>query len=454
MPQQISLHYHALLSKYKRQAIADHRFLNQQLKYNKINYKKEIQPTLVQPGFLDISLVPEIEKLMLAFKSGIETIISIVLNHTESKKYPERLRRGIKEAFSLSDTGMEILSLDFSNKKKIEYPLMFRVDLYNRNRWQILEFNADVPGGIEAGLMVRIALGLGLMQAMKAEYHFFCQDVMEVYADGIVKAITPGSVCIMRNKDPDYDSSEYMSIKGLLDQKGLKTIVADPRELEFKNGKLWAGNEPIDAIHRRILFYDLVEMIEKHQCAGFYNALKASIELPIINSLSSALMSNKTIMAVLSDTKYHPLFEAVTRKAIKRHLPWTRLLTPSLNDLATITRYKDNYVLKKCQSYGGKDVLVGKSVGPDEWEAWLENILNEEKSRWIVQEYAHKEIDTYPIIDDHEKLQFVEMGVNINPFIVADKICGGIVRVAPKDVEIINLAKGAWLLPLIFFKKI
>src|SRR5687767_10781225 len=54
-------------------------------------------------------------------------------------------------------------------------------------------------------------------------------------------------------------SSEFELFKRRFEERGMQTIIADPRELEYQGGRLYAGDFPIDIYYKRVLTSELLE---------------------------------------------------------------------------------------------------------------------------------------------------------------------------------------------------
>jgi diaminobutyrate-2-oxoglutarate transaminase len=114
-----------------------------------------------------------------------------------------------------------------------------------------------------------------------------------------------------------------------------------------------------------------------------------------VNSLvTQTVFEDKAILALLSDTKFAPLFSSRQRSVIKRHVPWTRLVKPDITcdpdgcrvDLVKyILGNRTRLVLKPANLYAGIGVKVGRHGTEQEWNQALRSALEQ---RYIVQEYV------------------------------------------------------------------
>jgi len=169
-----------------------------------------------------------------------------------------------------------------------------------------------------------------------------------------------------------------------------------------------------------------------------------------VNPFSSAIGSNKAILAIMSDPYYHPLFNTDTIDFIQRYVPWTRMLNfkPDASLLDTVRQNKDAYVLKQCKSYGGEAVLVGRCQDQETWCRKIEGIVRSTEELWIVQGFVERRFDLFPFMDGNNVV-FQKMVYNVNPFIIEGEYACGIVRLSPPDIFVINAAQGGAQIPMI-----
>src|SRR5438046_4613674 len=101
----------------------------------------------------------------------------------------------------------------------------------------------------------------------------------------------------------------------------LECIIADPREVEYRNGQLVAGDFHITLIYKRVLISELVAR------GGLdHPVVRAVLEgaVCMVNPFRCKILHKKASLAVLSDERNASLFTVVERRAIDAHVPWTR----------------------------------------------------------------------------------------------------------------------------------
>jgi len=115
-----------------------------------------------------------------------------------------------------------------------------------------------------------------------------------------------------------------------------------------------------------------------------------------VNLFSGAiglLMSDKRILALISEHADTDQFTGAEREVIRRHIPWTRFVRRGrvvregrgIRIPDDLPAHREALVLKKASSIGGRCVHVGKFRTDAEWRAVIERALAD--GDWVVQEY-------------------------------------------------------------------
>jgi glutathionylspermidine synthase len=452
----ISLKYHEILQGDPEAAVKSFALINERLKEKEITFGEEILPILLEPGFLDKSEIEIVNSMVGPFQIAIDKIIDIVIEkYTPASQTEKYLVNKVKDAIKISDQEMEILGLRCGID---EHLVMYRVDYYldEKEGFKVLEFNTDSAGGIqEADTLCEILGELPQIQELKKEYEIQgsqgAEELFRMIASvhDRIKSEKSSVICVTGLRS-DSCRSEHINLVKFFTEHGYPAVLADPRDIEFRHGELLYDNKKISMLHRRLIFSELLDV--KEAARDFIQGIRA-LDLPVINPFSSAIGSNKAILAILSSPEYHPLFGIETIDAVNHYLPWTRLFNASCDSkmIKMIEGNKDRYVLKKCISYGGTYVKVGRSMNEDEWKATISAIL-EKKESWIVQGFLEKTKAGFPMISE-QKLTFKDMIININPFIIDKKFVAGIFRVSPEKLFVINVSLGGAELPLMVYSK-
>jgi hypothetical protein len=111
--------------------------------------------------------------------------------------------------------------------------------------------------------------------------------------------------------------------------------------------------------------------------APFARALRAPGRYVLLNPVNG-LLEAKALFARLSECAEDEALAAragldAEERAAAARMPWTRRLTPAL--AARLLADREAYVLKRSWDYGGKSVVLGAELAPDEWSRAVEAAL-------------------------------------------------------------------------------
>src|SRR5260370_15856362 len=131
--------------------------------------------------------------------------------------------------------------------------------------------------------------------------------------------------------------------------RGVRSLLADPRGLEYRNGNLWAGDFRIDVVYKRVLCSELIDRM------GMDNPIVQAVRdhaVCMTNAFSAKLMAKKASFAVLSDEQNAYLFSTEECAAIEAHIPWTRRVeerkthfhSQTIDLIPFIAEHRDNLV--------------------------------------------------------------------------------------------------------------
>jgi hypothetical protein len=236
--------------------------------------------------------------------------------------------------------------------------------------------------------------------------------------------------------------NEHEIIRRFFERHGVKAVLADPRNMEYKNGHLWAGNFRVDMIYKRVLCSELI-----HQM-GMENPIVQAIrdrKAFMTNSFSAKLMAKKASLALLSDERNEHLFDDQQRAAIHAHIPWTRRVSDrktryhgqEIDLLPFIAEHRDRFVLKPNDEYGGKGVVIGWEASAEDWNETLKQALN---SSHVVQERVTVIYKDFPAYVEG-KLDISPRFVDANPYVFdGHTVHGCLTRLS--SVALLNVTAG------------
>ena len=224
---------------------------------------------------------------------------------------------------------------------------------------------------------------------------------------------------------------EFEMFKTFFEDAGIKTVICDPRTLEFTRGKLYAGGKAVNLVYRRVLTSEL--LARGDDTLALREAYVAGAAC-VVNSFRAKLLHKKMSLALLSDDRYQRLYTPAQRAAIRRHVPWTRRVRPEL--VAQIARRRKTMVLKPNDEYGGKGVVLGWTVDQAEWEAAIEVAITES---YVVQEAV--EIPRVPFPVALDGIRYLDLAVDLDPYLFNGRAGGFMTRVSA--AALLNVTAGA-----------
>lgn len=257
-----------------------------------------------------------------------------------------------------------------------------------------VEYNAETPAGIGYNdILADVFDELPAMKRMKSQANVQAMRSLQTLTEAILRAYKawggsnqPQIAIIDWGEVPTLNEHEIT--KEHFEKNGYKTILADPRFLDYRDGKLMAGDFRIDIVYKRVLYSELVGRM------GLDNAVLNAVRdraVFITNSPSAKLMAKKASLAFMSDERNAHLFSAEQHQVIDEHIPWSRVVSERKTEyqgkevdlLPFIAENCEKLVLKPNDEYGGKGVILGWECEPENWQATIQQALTEP---YVVQE--------------------------------------------------------------------
>lgn len=235
--------------------------------------------------------------------------------------------------------------------------------------------------------------------------------------------------------------TEFEMFQRLFEANGIRTLICAPADLRYTRGRLRAGPVEIDVVYRRVLLSELLARPE--EAAALFRAYVAG-DVTVVNSFRAKLLHKKISLALLSDDRYTSLYTPVQRRAIARHIPWTRKVREGhtthdgrVVDLVDfVVRHKERLVLKPNDEYGGKGVVLGWTVDRHEWEQTLLAALT---ASYVVQERVPVPREAFPVLLD--RMHFLDLSVDCDPYLFFGKVGGQLTRLSSS--ALLNVTAGA-----------
>lgn len=313
--------------------------------------------------------------------------------------------------FKLEEWEEEIVTLDpgFRSASPTSRLDAFFVDEGKGLRFT--EYNAETPAGSGYNdILTEMFLGLPVMREFLRSYevrplpvrHSLMHCLLDSFQQWSGRSEAPRIAILDWSEVPTY--SEFLIFEQYFTEQGIECIIADPNEVEYRDGRLIAGDFHITLIYKRVLITELVER------GGMDHPVMRAVRdgaVCMVNPFACKINHKKASLAVLSDERNASLFTGDEQAAIDDHIPWTRVVEERRTrfkdreiDLVPFSmQHRERLVLKPNDEYGGKGIVLGWEVGASEWEAAVRSALDEP---YIVQDRIVLPSEPYPsMIDGH-----------------------------------------------------
>lgn len=328
--------------------------------------------------------------------------------------------------FGLSDWEEELVRTDPGFR---EPSPVSRVDAFltpDEDLYQVIEYNAETPAGQAYGDALSDSFfGTAAIGAFLRRYDVrplparpaLLHALLDAYQQFAGRSERPRIAILDWGEVPTY--SEFVLFDRFFAEQGLQCVIADPRHVEYRGGKLYAGDFHINLIYKRVLISELVER------GGLDHPVVRAVRdgaVCMVNPFRCKVLHKKASLAVLSDERNAHLFTREQCELIERHVPWTRRVEErhtvcggrEVDLIPFVAEHRDRFVLKPNDEYGGEGVVLGWTVDSSTWEAALKTALAEPS---VVQERVSIPTEPYPSLIDGE-LRVIDRMLDTDPFVL------------------------------------
>ncbi|MBN1689255.1 MAG: circularly permuted type 2 ATP-grasp protein [Candidatus Omnitrophica bacterium] len=447
----ITEEYDILARRYEKQTTEAILRLDGQLVERGCKFGDRAIPTFWKPYFLSQEDTDDLERVTGQIMAILEKVVKIYL---EDKR--------LRSVFQLRPSVRKWMEIDPGYKRCV---VIARPDSFlTPHGFRFIELNCDSPAGLGyADLQERLFCSGHLVRKLAERYEWIpprrldalLEALMACYREFGGNRSKPQIAIVdwktMRTLDEFYIIQKYFQAKGY------EAVVADPRDLKYRSGALYVGGFRVDLVYRRVIFDEL--MAKKKDVGDFLKAYQLG-KVCVINPLRSKLAASKSLLSILTHSKYDSWFSNAEIEVKKKYIPWTRLAADTkkvylekkkkMTLRKLIERHQHDFVLKPSDSYGGKGVRIGRETTPKVWRATINRAFRQQEN-WVVQEYVPIPQMTVPVLNRKKKLVIVRKKMNINPYILGGKYAGAIARLS--DESVINVSAGGGLIPVVTYSR-
>jgi len=223
----------------------------------------------------------------------------------------------------------------------------------------------------------------------------------------------------------NFGQSEYELYRDFFRGEGYQVEIVSPEQLEYRNGVLRKGNFEIDLVYRRLGVQEFLLRFDlTHPLVQAYRDRAVCV----VNSFRSEVAHKKAMFGLLTDEVFTAHFPAAERKAIRDHVPWTRLVTAAkttyddqtVDLLEFVARNRERLALKPNDDYSDQHSYFGWEMDSSGWDRAIKQAM---RSPYVVQERVHPVRSTFPLMT-FGHLEFREMQVDVHPHAYLGKVQG------------------------------
>lgn len=292
---------------------------------------------------------------------------------------------------------------------------------------QLTEYNAEIPAGQGyTDVLSEVFYGLRAMGEFQRHYEVrplptrnqMLHALLDSYRQWGGRTERPRIAILDWREVPTY--SEFVLFRDYFRSQGYPVQIVDPRECEYRDGRLIAGDFHINLIYKRVL---ISELVERGDLGLEHPVIRAVRDRAVcmVNPFACKVLHKKASYAVLTDERNAHLYTSAELAAIRAYIPWTRVLEErttvfdgrKIDLLPFLADHREQFVVKPNDEYGGKGIVLGWTVSRAEWEATLRERLAEPT---IVQARVELPSEPYPSFIDGA-VQIYDRMLDTDPYL-------------------------------------
>ena len=298
----------------------------------------------------------------------------------------------------------------------------------------LTEYNAETPAGAAYGdTLSDVFLDMPAMRAFARTHevspiparHGVGGALLDAWNEFSGTRARPRIAILDWSDVPTY--TEFELYQAHFRAMGLECVIDDPRNVEYRDGRLIVAGAPADLVYKRVLISELVE-----QCGLESPLVRAVRERAVcmVDGFRCKILHKKASLAVLSDEANQDMFPLDERLAIAGCIPWTRVVADrtttwrgaAVDLVRLILDLREWLVLKPNDDYGGKGITLGWTVDNATWETAVKAAL---ASPHIVQERVEVPSEPYPSWVDG-RVELLDRQFDTAPFVTNGEYMEGL----------------------------
>jgi hypothetical protein len=304
--------------------------------------------------------------------------------------------------------------------------------------FQFVEYNAAPPGGLIYGdALGEIFMEMDVVREFARERPLRRIEIRPCVLETLLSCYRewggrdhPHIAIVAWNEAPAL--AEYEICREYFETRGYPTIIADPNELEYRGGWLRVRDFRINLIYKRVAAGELL------RGAGLSHPLIRATQdraVCVVNSFRAQTLMKKALFALLDDPQYESLFTGDEVEALRRRIPWTRVLREGFTtygdqriDLIDfVASRREDLILKPNGDLGGLGMVLGWQCDDSEWSRAVNDMLG---ASFVVQERVGALQEPFPTLSGGQ-ITFEDRRVDFAPYTwLGDNVEGASVRLS------------------------
>lgn len=402
--------------------LQDYKRTVEKVKNSKAQYKGKPVPFLYNPMFFteeDVDNFRKIGSMMISIANKVTN------RYIEDEDFRKKFRfPKLMEELILVENGYHI-----------NVPIA-RFDIFYKDydNFKFCELNTDGSSAMnEDNTLAEILLETEAMKRFGRKYSF---SLFELFDSWVKESLEIYKKFDPNNPKPnvaivDFTESgtteEFKEFKKAYMRNGYNCIIVDPRDLTYKDGKLYFKDYKIDLVYRRIVTFELIEKAE--EIPDFIEAYKNKA-MCTIGSLRSQVVHNKIIFKILHDEDTLEFLNQEEREFIKKHIPYTGLFEGDKKIFEEVLNNKDKYIMKPLDLNGSRGVFAGRDYSIEEWKRKLEEVWERD---YLYQEFYNPHKREFIVFNDRG-VSVEEFGTITGLFMYNENLAGLYTRVGSKSI--------------------
>lgn len=430
--------YHELLT--PEVAADSHEWLHRQLARRGLEFGGRQLCSVLRPRFLSLA-----EYRLLSDRCAL------VLSALEKARAAAMADSKLRAQFGLVDWEETLVHDDpgFRDASPTSRLDAFFADGPDGSGLKFTEYNAETPAGAGYGDALTTAfLSLPVMAEFRKEYHLLPLPAAPGVEHSLLSAFRQWSGTREAPRIAIVDwaevptRNEFVLFQEFFQHNGLECVIADPRHMEYRDGKLYSGDFHVTLIYKRVLIDELID-----ECGLEHDVVRAVRERAVcmVNPFRCKLLHKKASLAVIGDERNEALFTSDERRAVRMHVPWTRVVEERSTEISGrkidllpwADANKDRLVLKPNDDYGGRGIVLGWTVTPEKWAESLRGALD---APYIVQQRVEIPEEPFPSLVNG-KLDIHHRSLDTAPYVSNGRFVEGCLTRISTD-ELLNVTAG------------